>query len=191
MRKIILASGSKFRRNQLESLHLYFMQQVTDIDETRYQGETAMKLAARLSREKAQAVSDQEALIIGSDQTIDCNGIILGKPFTVEKARSLLREISGQLLTVYSGICVLDRHYDQLYEKVEITKVQLRSFSHLMIDAYLAKEPEAIHCAGGIKSEGLGKILISSMYSNDPHAIIGLPLYFLIDALLALGVKLL
>ena len=191
MRKIILASGSKFRRNQLESLHLCFMQQVVDIDETRYQGETAMELAARLSREKAQAVSDQESLIIGSDQTIDCNGIILGKPLTVEKARSLLREISGQLLMVYSGICVLDRRYDRLYEKVEITKVQLRSFSDLMIDVYLAKEPEAIHCAGGIKSEGLGKILISSMYSNDPHAIIGLPLYFLIDALFALGVKLL
>ena len=191
MRKIILSSGSKFRRKQLESLHLPFIQQAADIDETRYQGETAMELAARLSRGKAQVVKDQEAVIIGSDQTIDCNGVILGKPCTVEKARSLLREISGQSLMVYSGICVLDRRYDRLYEKVEITKVQLRSFSQLTVDAYLAKEPEAIYCTGGIKSEGLGKILISSMCSNDPHAIIGLPLYFLIDALFALGVKLL
>lgn len=189
---IILGSSSVFRRQQLERLGLPFQTAAPDFDETPIPGETAAETALRLAVGKARSLADRfpAALIIGADQVAWCGGRQLGKPMRVANAQQMLTELSGQRIEFYSAICLLNSFSDGLQCHVDTTVVTMRQLSAEQISRYLAREPDALYCAGAAKSEGLGSVLLEKVESSDPNALIGLPLFRLIDFLQREGVSL-
>lgn len=131
------------------------------------------------------------ALIIGADQVAYCNGKQLGKPMSVAKAQQMLKELSGQRIEFYSALCLLNTATGKLHNHVDHTTVTMRVLSAEQISRYLEREPDAIYCAGAAKSEGLGAALLTRIDSTDPNALIGLPLFRLVDFLNTEGVHLL
>lgn len=188
---IILGSSSVFRRQQLERLGLPFQTAAPDFDETPLLGETAAETALRLAVGKARSLADRfpAALIIGADQVAWCGGRQLGKPMSVANAQQMLTELSGQRIEFYSAICLLNSFSDGLQCHVDTTVVTMRQLSAEQISRYLAREPDALYCAGAAKSEGLGSALLEKVESSDPNALIGLPLFRLIDFLQREGVS--
>ena len=189
---IILGSSSVFRRQQLERLGLPFQTAAPDFDETPIPGETAAETALRLAVGKARLLADRfpAALIIGADQVVWCGGRQLGKPMSVANAQQMLTELSGPRIEFYSAICLLNSFSDGLQCHVDTTVVTMRQLSAEQISRYLAREPDALYCAGAAKSEGLGSVLLEKVESSDPNALIGLPLFRLIDFLQREGVSL-
>ena len=189
---IILGSSSVFRRQQLERLGLPFQTAAPDFDETPIPGETAAETALLLAVGKARLLADRfpAALIIGADQVVWCGGRQLGKPMSVANAQQMLTELSGQRIEFYSAICLLNSFSDGLQCHVDTTVVTMRQLSAEQISRYLAREPDALYCAGAAKSEGLGSVLLEKVESSDPNALIGLPLFRLIDFLQREGVSL-
>ena len=189
---IILGSSSVFRRQQLERLGLPFQTAAPDFDETPLLGETAAETALRLAVGKARSLADRfpAALIIGADQVAWCGGRQLGKPMSMANAQQMLTELSGQRIEFYSAICLLNSFSDGLQCHVDTTVVTMRQLSAEQISRYLAREPDALYCAGAAKSEGLGSALLEKVESSDPNALIGLPLFRLIDFLQREGVSL-
>lgn len=182
---LVLGSSSVFRQAQLKTLGLAFISAKPDCDETPHPQESAQETALRLAIGKARSLATQHpnSLIIGADQVAFVDAQQLGKPMSPEKAFTMLRYTSGKVLTFYSALCLLNTQTDTLQSHVDITRVQMRSLSDETIQNYLTREPDAIFCAGGAKSEGLGAALIQSIHSEDPNALIGLPLFKLIDFL--------
>ncbi|QRN41518.1 MAG: septum formation inhibitor Maf [Neisseriaceae bacterium] len=188
---LILASTSKFKKRQLEQLEVDFKVEDSRVDEVILPNETPDNLSQRLSIEKAQALKFKypNALIIGSDQVVACENKVLGKPLTEQRAIFNLNFMGDKCIDIYSGICVLNTEKSNQHVHVEKTSVKIRPLPLDLIKRYLRREPDALYCAGGIKSEGLGMILIENMYTRDPNAVIGLPMYFLVDALLKEGFR--
>lgn len=174
-KRLILASGSKYRRELLSRLHIPFDVVAADIDESRNPEEPARILAERLAQEKARAVADLHpgAWIIGSDQTLALNEEILGKPGNHENAVVQLQKLSGQSVLFHTGVCLVTP--DHCITEIADIQVKFRSLDTTEIEAYLALEP-AYDCAGSCKAEGLGITLVESIQSDDPTALIGLPL---------------
>lgn len=183
---LILASGSRYRRELLERIGLSINIDPPNIDESALPGETPAALAERLSTEKAVAVAPRHSnsLIIASDQVADLNGQALGKPGTVEAARRQLRACSGQKVIFHTGLCLINTQTRRQHSCVEPFTVSFRELSDDEIRRYVEREP-ALDCAGSFKSEGLGITLFSALSGNDPNALVGLPLIRLIDFLLA------
>ncbi|MFV2029929.1 Maf family protein [Neisseria sp. S1] len=187
---IILGSTSVFRRQQLETLGLYFEIAKPECDETPLSGETPETTALRLAKNKAYSLAGKfpKALIIGADQVAYCNGRQLGKPMSVAKAQQMLKELSGQHIDFYSALCLLNTATGKLHSYVDHTTVTMRVLSSEQISRYLEREPDAIYCAGAAKSEGLGAALLSRIGTTDPNALIGLPLFRLVDFLNTEGI---
>ena len=190
MPQIILASSSTYRKELLERLLLGFKIVKPDMEEIRIESETAYDTASRLSEEKAKKVSSQfkEAIVIGCDQTAEYNNIQIQKPLDYKTALTQLKELSGKRVNFHSGICV---HYDKenIFQKKVISfDVKYKNLSLAEIESYLKKE-KPFNCIGSIKSEGLGISLLEEINSNDPTAIIGLPLITLVDMLKEVGVN--
>lgn len=183
--KIILASSSKYRKELLKKLNLKFKAISPKIDESPLINETAIQTSLRLSLLKAKEVAknNKNALIIGSDQVLLFNNKQYGKPLNIKKSKQMLLEFCNKNLTYYSSISLLNSQTNKIYSYTEITKVKLKNYNESTIDKYIAKEPDALNCAGGIKSEGLGMILIEKIQSNDPNAIMGIPMFKLIQFL--------
>ncbi len=173
---LILASGSSYRRQLLERLGIPFEVQAADIDESRKPGEPARELALRLAREKAAAIAakNPDAWVIGSDQTLALGEDILGKPGNHENAVAQLQRLSGQKVRFYTSLCLIIPGGSPQLELTEIA-VSFRQLSDQEIENYLQQEP-AYDCAGSCKAEGLGITLVESISSDDPTALIGLPL---------------
>ncbi|MGF6148074.1 Septum formation protein Maf [Kingella potus] len=188
---IILGSSSVFRRQQLERLGLPFQTAAPDFDETPLPGEAAADTALRLAVGKARSLAKRfpEALIIGADQVAWCGGRQLGKPGNVADAQHMLAELSGQCIGFYSAVCLYNSFSDGLQCHVDTTLVTMRQLSSEQISRYLEREPDAVHCAGAAKSEGLGAALLEKAKSNDPNALIGLPLFRLVGFLQNEGVS--
>lgn len=159
-----------------------------NIDETALANESPTALALRLSLAKAQAVAKQhpEALIIGSDQVATIDGSPIGKPGTFEAAQAQLRQLSGQTVEFHSALCVSNGQRHEIADVV--TRCQFRVLSQQEIDAYLHYE-RPFDTAGSAKAEGLGIALMESMHSDDPTAIIGLPLIALSRMLRHFGIN--
>lgn len=190
-KNLILASGSVYRRAQLQQLGLAFTSIPVDIDESVPPGETAREAALRLSIAKASAVLEPgQALVIGSDQTAALDENILGKPGAEDNAVDQLLACSGRLVTFYSGLCVLDATTGATQQACSITTVQFRKLTDQQIRNYISRE-RPLDCAGSFKCEGLGIALFESITSDDPSALIGLPLISLTKMLLAFGVDVL
>ena len=186
---IILASGSRYRRELLERLGLPFETWPPDVDERALPGEAPRQTAERLARRKADAGASRwpQALIIGSDQVAELAGEPVGKPGTVDNARAQLRRLSGREVLFHTGLCLLNSSTGRAQSRVVTTDVVFRSLTDAEIDAYLAREP-AIDCAGSAKSEGLGIALLERLGGEDPTALVGLPLIALSQMLRNAGV---
>jgi septum formation protein len=191
-KKIVLASTSIYRAELLGRLQLPFETVRPDADETPVVGETPAATALRLALLKARSVARRfpDTLIIGSDQVADLAGSHIGKPGTRDRAREQLRRMRGQTLIFHTAVALLDAASGREQGRIVATTVQFRVFSDAQIEIYLDREP-ALDCAGSAKSEGLGAALIAKMNSDDPTALIGLPLLSLIDMLAAEGVAVL
>jgi len=204
---VILASTSTYRKMLLSRLGLPFTAEAPGVDETPVAGEDAPTMAERLAREKALAVAQRHpgAIVIGSDQVAVCAGRRLGKPGTVEKALEQLQFQAGKTTVFHTAVCLarvspVEKLADQ-GQKGKIGQIQdlriasvgttvtWRSAQELppeRLARYLALE-NPIDCAGAAKAEGLGLTLIASIDSDDPTALIGLPLIAVTDGLIALG----
>ncbi|MCG8993441.1 Maf family nucleotide pyrophosphatase [Laribacter hongkongensis] len=191
--RLVLASTSRFRREMLSRLGLPFEALAPVCDETPLPGESALDTACRLARIKARSLGKRcpDALIIGSDQVALLDGEQLGKPGSVPAAIEMLRRTRGRELVFHTALALYDARCDVLRERVDITTVRMRNLTDGQIAAYLEREPDAIHCAGGCMSEKLGGALIARIDSTDPNALIGLPLFDLVDLLLEAGVEVL
>lgn len=192
-KKLILASSSRFRQQQLQQLQLWFDSVSPHYDEIPLLNETAIQTSLRLATGKARSVADQfpEALIIGCDQVAKCGQHQLGKPQNVVKAQQMLSYISGKEVIFYSALVLFNPLQNRLHQHVDETRVMMRTLTSTQIKHYLTLEPDAIHCAGAAKSEGLGALLIKRIHSTDPNALIGLPIFHLVDFLLAEGINIL
>ena len=188
---VVLGSSSVFRQQQLAALGLDFAVGKPVFDEAPLAGESARETALRLAMGKAKSLAGQfpAHLIIGADQVAWCDGRQLGKPMSVEKAAAMLAELSGREIVFYSAVCVLDSVSGCLKSHVDETVVQMRTLSAGQIAHYLAREPDAIFCAGAAKSEGLGAALLERVDCSDPNALIGLPVFWLVGALAEFGVE--
>lgn len=173
---LILASGSRYRAELLARLRLPFTQQSPDVDETPLQGEAAVPLATRLALAKAEAVARgaPEAWVIGSDQVCSCEGQLLGKPGSRDKAIEQLQFLSGKYSAFVTAVTLL-RADAACYSDFDTTVVKFRTLSTAEILRYVDAEP-AYDCAGSAKIEGLGITLTAEVQSRDPTALIGLPL---------------
>lgn len=190
---LILGSSSVFRQQQLRTLGLPFQTAKPDFNESPLPEESAADTALRLAVGKARSLAAvfPQALIIGADQVAWCNGQQLGKPMSVAKAQQMLTALSGQHIEFYSALCLLNTASGKLHTHIDKTVVTMRTLSEAQIRRYLQREPDAVYCAGAAKSEGLGAALLARIDSTDPNALIGLPLFKLIDFLHSEGIAVL
>ncbi|MFC5428571.1 Maf-like protein [Paraburkholderia denitrificans] len=193
---LILASTSRYRRELLERLRIPFQTAVPDVDETPLDGETPEATALRLAAAKARAVAAAlpattgRALVIGSDQVATFDGKQIGKPGTHARALAQLQSMRGREVQFHSALSLLDTATGQTDTVDIVTRVRFRELPDAALDAYLRAE-EPYDCAGSAKSEGLGIALLEAIESDDPTALIGLPLIALTRMLLAAGYPLL
>lgn len=183
---LILASTSIYRRELLSRLRLPFVVEPPHVDETPRPGEAPAALALRLALAKARAVSAQHpgALVIGSDQVATLGGEPIGKPGGFEQAHAQLRQLSGQEVAFHSALAVTDGSRDDVRDV--ITLCRFRTLTDAAITRYLRTE-RPYDTAGSAKAESLGIALMAEMRSDDPTAIIGLPLIALTDMLTGFG----
>lgn len=172
----------------LQRLGIPFITISPDVDETPLPAEQPVELAKRLSVAKARAVAHNHpgALVIGSDQVATFNGTPIGKSGSFERARVQLHELSGQMVEFHSALCLTDGKRDRVADVV--TRCLFRTLTDDEIVHYLQRE-EPYDTAGSAKAEGLGITLMESMHSDDPTAIIGLPLIELGRMLRAFGLN--
>lgn len=173
----------------LQRLQLAFDCISPSVDETPGKFESALDNCRRLAREKALAVAIQHpaAVVIGSDQVADVDGLAISKPGSHENARSQLRSMSGKTITFQSAVCITQSSTGKTVEFCIPTEVEFRDLSDDEIERYLLAE-KPYDCAGSAKSEGLGITLLKRIESKDPTALIGLPLIETAQALRAFGV---
>lgn len=188
--RLVLASGSPYRKQLLDRLGLDFAVAKPAVDEAVLPGETAEPLVLRLSRIKAEAVRAEypDALIIGSDQVGSFDGEIFGKPGDHEHAIAQLSRFSGRRVDFLTGLCLLNGATGQLQSAVVSCTAVFRALDAGQIDSYLRRE-RPYQCAGSLMSEGLGISLLERLISDDPTVLIGLPLIRLIDMLEREGVR--
>ena len=181
-RQLILASGSRYRKELLGRLGLAFEVAVPDVDESPQPAEAPAATALRLSVLKAKAVQRPDALIIGSDQVASSGGKRYGKPGNHENAVRQLRELSGKTAEFDTGVSLLDAASGQVQSRLVPCRVTFRKLDDGLIERYLQKE-KPYDCAGAAKAEGLGIALIARIETEDPTALIGLPLIALSEML--------
>lgn len=191
-RTLILGSTSAYRRELLQRLRFPFDVVAPDVDETPQTGERPPELARRLALAKARAVAQRHpaALVIGSDQVADLGGEPLGKPGTHGRAVEQLRRMRGRTVIFQTAVAVvcLQTGFEQL--DLAPVRVRFRDLSDAEIEFYLRAETP-YDCAGSAKSEGLGIALLDTIESDDPTALVGLPLIRTTRMLRAAGLSLL
>jgi septum formation protein len=191
-RPVILGSTSRYRRELLQRLGIAFDVVAPEVDETALENEKTDALAMRLALAKAHAVAHQHprAVVIGSDQVADLHGQALGKPGNHARALAQLQRMRGQTVIFQTAVAVVCRESN--FERVQLAPVvvKFRELSDAEIESYLLREMP-YDCAGSAKSEGLGIALLDSIESDDPTALVGLPLIRTCAMLRAAGVRLL
>ncbi len=186
---LILGSTSRYRREMLQRLRLPFDVQAPHVDETPHAAEAPADLALRLALAKARAVArlHPDAVVIGSDQVADLDGTPIGKPGTHAKATEQLRAMRGKAVVFQTAVAVVS--LTQGYEGSALVPVtvRFRNLSDAEIEHYLQAE-QPYDCAGSAKSEALGIALLNAIESNDPTALVGLPLIKTCELLRAAGI---
>jgi len=186
---LILASTSRYRRELLERLRLPFEVRAPDVDETPLDGEAPAALAQRLALAKARAVSAAypEAIVIGSDQVADLDGEPIGKPGTHERAVAQLRAMRGHSVVFQTAVAVVRASTVYSGAALAPVTVRFRDLSDAEIEHYLRTE-QPYDCAGSAKCETLGIALLDAIDSDDPTALVGLPLIRTCALLRAAGI---
>ena len=185
---IILASTSRYRRELLERLAIPFSVVKPEVEEAQFEGESPLANCRRLALEKASAVAGQhvDATVIGSDQVLDLDGKAISKPGDFATALTQLKRCQGRTLGCYTALCVLAPGHAPLIAVVP-TEITYRNLPDEVLIAYLNRE-RPFDAAGSVKVETNGITLLSAVKSDDPTAIIGLPLIRLTDFLRELSV---
>lgn len=175
--RLILASTSRYRRELLQRLHVPFDTVAPQVDETPLPGEAPAALAARLALAKAQAVAalHPAAVVIGSDQVADLQGLPVGKPGTHERAQQQLRSMSGQAVVFHTAVAVVRADRGHAECDSAPVRVRFRVLAEAEIERYLQID-RPYDCAGSAKCESLGVALLDAIDSDDPTALVGLPL---------------
>ena len=141
------------------------------------EGAAPRDVADALAEAKAVKVSCRRpgVFVLGSDQTLDLDGALMGKAFDVEEARAHLCALRGRSHRLHTGAVVaLDGA--PVWRVVESARLHVRAFPGSFLDAYLAAETDAaLSCAGGYKLEGAGVQLFERV-EGDAFVIQGLPL---------------
>jgi len=192
--RLILASGSSYRRELLSRLGLPFEAIAPNIDESPLPGERPATTALRLARAKAQAIAlaHPGSLVIGSDQVATLDELQIGKPGDHACALAQLQSMRGRDVMFHTALClwdgrVADPHAAAQVENVDVA-VRFRDLPDRELDAYLRIE-QPYDCAGSAKNEGLGIALLERITSDDPTALTGLPLIALSGMLRKAGVR--
>jgi septum formation protein len=176
-RRLVLASTSRYRRELLARLHLPFEVRDPQVDETARASEAPRELALRLALAKADAVAaaDPRAIVVGSDQVAELDGVAIGKPGDHARATAQLRSMRGKSVVFHTAVAVVCA--ESGYRGVELAPVtvRFRELSDAEIEHYLRTE-QPYDCAGSAKAETLGIALLEAIDSDDPTALIGLPL---------------
>jgi len=186
--ELILASSSKYRKELLSRLGIPFTTASPSIDETPLNDETTDALIERLSHQKAAVIAQQfpQAWVIGSDQVADLNGVAIGKPGSHAKALEQLKMMQGKTVIFKTGLCLMNQASQRKVYICVSTDVSFHELDEALLENYLHIE-KPYDCAGSAKSEGMGIILLSNIKSNDPTALIGLPLIALTGLLRSVG----
>ena len=174
---LILASTSRYRRELLERLRLPFDVESPEVDETPLAGELPAALAPRLALAKARAVSarHRDAVVIGSDQVADLDGVPIGKPGNHERAVQQLRAMRGRSVVFQTAVAVVCEATGYAGMALVPVTVRFRALADAEIERYLRAE-QPYDCAGSAKCETLGIALLEAIESDDPTALVGLPL---------------
>ena len=175
--RLVLGSTSPYRRELLQRLRLPFETDAPRVDETVRPGETPAALAERLALAKARDVAGRhaDAIVIGSDQVAELEGRALGKPGSHERAVEQLRAMSGRSVVFHPALAVLRPATGFEAQARSPVTVRFRTLSGAEIDRYLRLE-RPYDCAGSAKCETLGIALLDAIESDDPTALVGLPL---------------
>jgi septum formation protein len=187
MRRLILASTSRYRRELLSRLGLPFEVQAPDAAEDAIEGELPPAMAARLALAKARSIRAADAVVIGSDQVASLEGRLLRKPGEHAAALRQLLSCQGKTVVFHTAAVVLDTANGATAAHTDRTEVRFATLDEAALDRYVRLE-QPYDCAGSFKAEGLGVTLFTSIDSSDPTALIGLPLIWVAAALRAVGV---
>jgi septum formation protein len=186
MPPIILASTSRYRRELLQRLGLPFESRAPDAAEDTLEGENPAAMAARLALAKARSIVAPGAVVIGSDQVASLDGRLLRKPGSADAAVAQLRAAQGKTVVFHTAVAVIATGTGETLEHVDRTEVRFRRLDVAALEQYVRLD-SPLDCAGSFKSEGLGVVLFEQITSQDPTALIGLPLIFVAHALRTLG----
>lgn len=189
-KKLILASSSPFRKELLARLRLDFDCLAPDLDESILADEDALQYVRRLAEAKALVIAQQnpDAIVIGSDQCALLDGQILGKPGSHDNALKQLRQAQGKRVVFHTAVCVMQLSSGFCAVEDVPFEVEFRQLSDAQLEHYLRVE-QPYQCAGSFKAEGYGSCLFKRMQGDDPSALIGLPLFKLIEMLEAAAVE--
>lgn len=192
IRLLILGSTSPYRRELLQRLRIPFEVVSPAVDETPRPGEPPGALALRLALAKAHAVAADypAAVVIGADQVADLDGLPLGKPGSHQHATAQLRQMRGKVVVFQTAVAVVCLESGFAQASLAAVKVTFRDLGEEEIENYLRAE-QPYDCAGSAKSEGLGIALLAAIESDDPTALVGLPLIKTCDLIRAAGIEVL
>ena len=174
---LVLGSTSPYRRDLLARLRLDFSVNAPRVDETPRAGEAPAQLAQRLALEKAQEVASRHpgAIVIGADQVAELDGQPIGKPGTHARAVAQLQAMRGRQVVFHTAVAVVRPDTGFAQGLLAEVAVHFRALSDAEIERYLRLE-QPYDCAGSAKCETLGIALLDHIHSDDPTALIGLPL---------------
>ncbi len=186
--RLVLASTSPYRRQLLERLGVRFTVAAPDVDESPLAGEVPIDLVNRLARAKADVIARRHpnSVVIGSDQIALFGKEVIGKPGNPDRCIEQLKRLSGQRLVFHTAVHVIHTDTGSNESHLDVTTVYFRKLTDQEIERYVARE-RPVNCAGGFKAESLGIALFDRIESNDPTALIGLPLIWLSGALRRAG----
>lgn len=191
-RPLILASTSVYRRALLARLGLPFQTAAPGVDETALPGETPAATAWRLAEAKARTVAARhdDALVLGSDQVADLDGVAIGKPLDHAHAVDQLARLSGRSIVFHTAVALVNAANGRCEERLVDVTTKFRPLTRAAIEHYLQRE-RPYDCAASVKAEALGIAVVESIRSDDPTALVGLPLISVVDLLHAEGVDVL
>lgn len=183
-RPIVLGSTSRYRKALLARLGVPFETAAPGVGECALEGEAPAATCERLALAKARAVAARytNALVIGSDQVANENGVAIGKPGGRDEAIAQLARLAGRAIVFHTGVALVDAASGRSHvARVDVT-TRFRTLTRATIEAYVDRE-QPFDCAGSIRSEGLGIALVEAIDNADPTALIGLPLITVVDLL--------
>lgn len=188
-RFLVLASTSRYRRNLMERLGVPFVVATPNVNETPIDGEAPAATAVRLAAAKARAVvaSHDDALIIGADQVADLDGVAASKPGDHASAVAQLNAQSGRTIVFHTALALLDSRSNTLASALVEVRSTFRTLDARTIETYLQRD-KPYDCSGAVRAESLGIALFERIESDDPTALIGLPLIALTRLLREAGV---